>query len=55
MTPKGVTEIWRFAMNIGKVLLVVGIVVLAAAGMHWHPWLVCAVEAFLNFAAAALL
>lgn len=42
-------------MNIGKVLLVVGIVVLAAVGMHLHPWLVCDVEAFLNFAPGALL
>jgi hypothetical protein len=42
-------------MNIGKVLLVVGIVVLAAAGVHWDPWVVCAVEALLNFAAGALL
>lgn len=55
LTPKGATKIWRFVMNIGKVLLVVGIVVLAAAGLHLHPWVVCAVEAFLNFAAAALL
>jgi hypothetical protein len=55
MSPKGARKIWRFAVNIGKVLLVVGIVVLAAAGVHWPPWVFCAVEAFLNFAAGALL
>ena len=55
MPPKGVTQIWRVAMNIGKALLVIGIVLTVAAGLQGCPWLVFGVEVLLNFATGALL
>ncbi|MGC0772012.1 MAG: hypothetical protein WB543_03690 [Candidatus Acidiferrum sp.] len=42
-------------MSIGKALLVIGIVLTAAAGLHGCPWLVFVVEVLLNFATGALL